>query len=285
MRNNLPQHAAFRVAKKFNNNSGIISPEASARYGPTTGKPMLRFRDAIILFADERLYNAHQNRVEPARPVSTAMKAIALNMPLADIPEGELKVIIDGKTFIKSHDEGITELIQVDDRFLTSKNLAIPSQLIKAEQGWKTDRIVRDKEYISYMLEGNDQVSIALPKAGWNNLSGLLNFLFSEKELREGKVAENFIKEYGNLQTYIAYRNKKVAAGLVSTGLDYYFGDHLRRCALVPRRLSYHPGVLIYSAAEGTKVGATKTNVKQAAKTEATQTIKIVVPHEAKRKL
>jgi hypothetical protein len=179
------------------------------------------------------------------------MKEITLKMPLADIPEGELKVITDGKTFIKVQDEGITELIQVKNELLTPENLSKPSQIIKAENGWKTDRIKKDKEYISYMLEGNDQVSIALLKAGWNNLSDILSFLFSEKELREGKVVQAFMKEYRNLQIFIAYQDKLVAGGLVSAGdgVRFYGGG-----ADVPLGLGGRPGVLIYRAAEGAKL-------------------------------
>ena len=145
MGSSLPQHAQFKVVKKYDT-GGIISPEASVRYGPTTKNPMLIFRDNCVLFADDRLYNKYSDRIESARPVNTRMKEITLKMPLADIPEGELKVITDGKTFIKVQDEGITELIQVKNELLTPENLSKPSQIIKAENGWKTDRIKKDKE-------------------------------------------------------------------------------------------------------------------------------------------
>jgi len=241
----LPQHAAFKVAKQFDNNGGITSPEASVWYGPTTRKPMLRFRDAIILLADERLYNAYKGKVEPARPVHTAMKAIALQVPLGDV------LTKDGKqTYVEIEGRGITEVIQVDNRLLTRDNLNKTQQLIKAESNWQTSG--KGGVFVTRMLEGNDQMSTHLPKTGWNNLDGLLYFLFSEEELRDGKLAEGFMKEYGKLQTYIAYQDEKVAGGLVSAGGDGgRFGGVVRRVAGVPHWLDLRPGVFIYRAAEG----------------------------------
>ena len=241
----LPPHAAFKVEKNFDNNGGITSPEASMRYGPTTGKPMLRSRDAIILLADKRLYNAYKDKVEPARPVHTAMKAITLQVPLGDV------LVKDGKqTYVRIMERGIIELIQIDDRLLTHDNLNKTQQLIKAESNWQTGG--KDSEFVTRMLEGNDQMSMDAPKSGWNNLSSIAGFLFSEKELREGKLVRGFLKEYGNLKTHLTYQDNKIAGGLVSAGIGHGLGiDNNCRVVGVPPRLDLRPGVFVYSVAEG----------------------------------
>jgi hypothetical protein len=210
---------------------------------------MLRFRDAIILFADKRLYNAYKDKVESARPVHTAMKAINLQMPLGDV------LTKDGKqTYVQIKEGGITELIQVDDRLLTLDNLNKTQQLIKAESNWQTSG--KNNEFVTRMLEGNDQMSMNAPDSGWNKLSNNPGFLFNEKELRDGNLVQAFLKEYGNLETYITYQVNKVAGGLVSAGVVYGLYFNFRWSAYVPRWLSFRPGVFVYSAAEGAKVDA-----------------------------
>ncbi|MCX6770110.1 MAG: hypothetical protein NT051_05555 [Candidatus Micrarchaeota archaeon] len=216
---------------------------------------MLRFRDTIILFADERLYEAYKDKVELARPVNTAMKAIALEVPLGDV------LAKDGKqTYVPIKEGGITELIQVDDRLLTHDNLNKNRQLIKAESNWQTSG--KGSEFVTRMLEGNDQMSMNAPKNGWNNLSRIPDFLFSEKELREGNRVQEFLKEYGSVSICLAYPdNEGVAGGLVSAG-DAILGNVVlggRWGAVVPDKLSFHPWVFIYSAAEGAKTGAQAT--------------------------
>ena len=243
--NIVPQHVAFKVAKKFDDNGGIISPEASVRYGPTTRESMLNFRNSTILLTNEHLYNAYREKLEPAHRVHTAMKAIVFKMPLADIPEGELKAIIDGKTYFITQDEKIKELIQVKNELLTPENLTKPSQLIKMEDGWETERKIMNGEHITitHVREENDQMSIALPKVGLNYLKDIPDFLFSEKELREGKLVQEFMKEHGDLEIYIAYQFQKVAGGLVTAGnADVYY----RWLAHVPQRLNDRPGVLVH---------------------------------------
>lgn len=263
---NLPQHAAFKVAKKYDDNGGVTSPKASVDYGTN----MLRFRDASILLIDDRLYNAYRKELEPARPVHTSMKAIALRTPLGDV------LTKDGKqTYVQIKEGGLTELIQVDDRILTPENLRKSSQLIKAELNWQTAG--KGDEYVTRMLEGNDQISIAIPNSGWNNFKDIQNLLFNETELREGNLVKAFMKEYGNLQTYLYYQDKNVAGGLVSAGYVYYY----RRCADVPQGLSVRPGVLIYADAKGAKVEAAP-KPEASPKQKETQPIVIATTQEMK---
>ncbi|MCX6771631.1 MAG: hypothetical protein NTX79_06255 [Candidatus Micrarchaeota archaeon] len=268
---NFLQHQGFKVAKKFDNGGGITSPEASVRYGPTTKQPMLIFRDALILFADKRLFLTYEDKVVQTSPVHTRMKTLISKMPLTDLPEGELKIIKDGKTFFKVQEGGITELIQVDDRLLTKENTGNASQIIKAEQGWITKRIKKDKEYITYLLEGNDQMSIPIlsKKFGFTSLNSIPEFMFNEKELREGAVVQDFLKAYGNLVTAVTYnisdanyiyngffeQKYEIAGGLASISLVFeHMPFFIAGAANIPQTLSYRPGVFVYSAAEGDKI-------------------------------
>lgn len=267
----LPQHAKFKVERTFDNSNGMTSPEASVAYGTR----MLRFRDASILLIDDRLYSAYKKELEPARPVHTSMKTIVLNVPLGDV------LVKDGKeSYVPVKEGGLTELIQVDDRLLTIENKSKSKQIIKAESNWKTTG--KDDVYVTRMLEGNDQVSTGVPNGGCNKLSDIVNLLFNEKELKEGNSVKEFLKEYGGLKTYLFFQEKEIAGGLASAGDDYYFlfGGFLnRRVAGVPRRLSYRPGVVIYTAAEGgAKVGAARIE-------SAPKEIKIVADGDFKAEL
>ena len=248
----LPQHAGFRVARASSTREGMPSPAISEKYGPS----LLLFRDAITLFAHPRLYEAHKDRLDNARPAITAMKAIVFNgMPLAELPYGELKVLIDGRTYVKTEEKMvggsiITELIQVDEKHLAPETAGKPNQVLKAERGIITVE-KPGKVFITYMLEGNDQVSIDAPKAGWNRLDGMLPFLFNEQELADGKSVQKFLNECGNLQVSISYQDKQVSGGSVSTGLKTFLGNDYRMHINIPHRICYgNSGALVYSTAD-----------------------------------
>jgi len=264
----LPQHAPFQVAHVRALDShrtdldfylpvhgGVTSIEASTMCGPTCKKKMLRLRDALTLFADKRLLSAYDNELKSAHPVLTSMKVIRHGEPLANIPEGELKVIIDGKTFIKTKDYNTTELIQVDDRVL---NLGKEFQIIKAEHNWVTEYNYQDSSednrvYVTHMLEGNDQMSIDMPDGGWRNLGDLANLLFSEKELNNGDFAKRWLREYGYLEVQSPfYMGSAVFGGLASAGEIAnceYNGPYLG--IKIPDRVRGISGVLIYADSDG----------------------------------
>lgn len=232
---------------------------------------MLRFRDALILYADKRLYSAFKEKLDTARPVLTSMKVICHEKPLADIPEGELKVIIDGKTFFKVKDGIYSELIQVDDRIL---NLNKEGQLIKAEQNWKTefDRSRYDcdnRPYITYMLDGNDQTSIDMPPNGsLKNFGEIANLLFNEKELNDGNLVQRWIREYGYLKMEFPYCDSSryvIDGGLASVGEFFkHYCIEGPGNADVPDRLAdvWGRGVLIYAEPDGVKADASKIDAK-----------------------
>ncbi|GEM_PF-2253855 len=227
MQKELPPHARFKVKKIHRDRTGIfnagknnISPAASVVYGPTTRKPMLRFRDSLILFSDPRLHNAYKGKTGSYEYVHTSMKAIVLNMPLGDVINSDF-VVKDGKqTYVKIVAGGVTEFIQVDKKLITPENLSKSKQIIKAELNWRTNG--KENEYITNMLEGNDQMSITLPKTGVNYLKDVINLLFNEKEIREGNLVREFLKEYGNLNFFLQYQSPEVAGNVVEKSPNKY---------------------------------------------------------------
>jgi len=218
----LPKHVPFKVSQLFAKR-GYTSPWASVEYGPLTGEPMLSFRDSLIIFADERLRKNYKRELAPdsktsTYPVHTRMKAIVLNgVNLGDV------LVKDGKESfvgIKSPSEVLlTEFIQVDDKLLTLENKNKSRQIIKAESNWKTTK--NGNVFETRMLEGNDQVSIGIQKGDTrleHRLKDIRNLLFSEKEMQDQAFVDEFLREYGDLVTYLFFQPTKVAGGLVSAG-------------------------------------------------------------------
>ena len=285
----LPQHAAFKVAHIWKSNrpdfatytpfydmGGLNSIEASQIYGPTCDKKMLRFRDALVLYADKRLYSTYKKELDSARPVLTSMKVIFHEQPLADIPEGELKEIIDGKTFFKVKDGQFptyTELIQVEDRII---NLNKERQLIKAEQNWKTVTDYRkfnakyNHTYITYMLEGNDQTSIDMLSNGdLKNFGEIVNLLFSEKELGDGNLVKRWLREYGYLKMEFPYRDSSIIKKYGPYGGLALVGEFFKHYCIegpgnaeVPDRLAGISGLLVHANSGEETAGAPKIDEK-----------------------
>lgn len=235
----LPPHSKFRIAESYFL-GGILSNQGSTRYGAAK---LLRFRDAAVLFNDERLWKAYSSQLQPARPVHTAMKTIALKVPLGDV------LVKDGKQAYVVIEEGpmydITkETIQVDEKLLTAENLSKPSQLIVAEEKWVTTG--KNKVFETRMLEGNDQRSIAMPQMGRHKMTDILNLVFSERELNDVKLVQDFLKEYGNVTINLCFHNEVVVGGLASTGGAYGFLVGLRESGALPLGLLYRAGALVY---------------------------------------
>ena len=89
----------------------------------------LRFHSNVILSTKARAGGIYKNENMLKRPINTATKAVIVRTPLIDLPEGPLKVIIDGKTYLPVTNGKITELMQVSDSLLTSGFLPFNYQL------------------------------------------------------------------------------------------------------------------------------------------------------------
>ncbi len=181
---------------------------------------MLRLRDAVILFADNRLYDAYKEKLGRGSPVHTSMKIIFLKEQLHDVLNSSLRETIDGKTFIRVQNREIREYIQIDDELLTPENKSKKSQLIVAEEKWVTSN-----GYVTKMLKGNKQRSIPIPQDGEVYCSDILNLLLNQKEILHPAFVNKFVQEYGNLKVKLYFQDEEsVAGGLVSAGgISYDF--------------------------------------------------------------
>ena len=286
MRMRPQQNLQFSVANRFKGKEGIIGPEASALYSPMAPQQknrMLLYRDAVTLLSDKYIYEPNKEVLDSARPTNTAMKAILAMMPLAemkvfklkasfsdwdgielmkqlsDLDDDVLLVKLGGATFARAKDGEATELIQINNRHLTSENMAKPRQLLKAERGWDTVILRKDNNFsITFMYNGNDQASIALPKEGWVCLSDVDALLFNEKELRDVGNVRAWKRMHGGLETYIAYLKRYpkrgLEGGLVSVGdgtVDDTSGfvSYPPKATNIPRAISDPIGTLVYGPA------------------------------------
>ncbi|MCX6771869.1 MAG: hypothetical protein NTX79_07485 [Candidatus Micrarchaeota archaeon] len=217
---------------------GVTSPVASVKYGPTTKNPMLRSRDALIFM----VYHYPGGIISP----HTSMKTICLDVPLGDV------LVKDGKqSFVPICDGGLIELIQVDNRLLTIENMIKPSQIIKAESNWRTDAQGAN-EFVTLMLEGNDQMSTRIPKKIYGSemfyLKDISNLLFNEKELKEGTLVKEWLNEFGSSKITLWYPPcNDVAGNLMEVGRDWLGNGYFS----VPEKISWSSEVLTYKATRG----------------------------------
>ncbi len=231
----LPQHPKFEVAKSFDL-GGITSQRASVIYGPHA---LIPFRNAAALFYDPRLFDHYASELAPARPVWTGTKVITLNMPLGDV-----KLFRDGSQRyleLTNKDGGRIELIQIDKRLLTPENEKKPSQLIVADNGWKSFYSMGKEFVVTHMLPKNDQRSIAIPPKGYNLISDLSECMFSKMELETG-IAAPFMKEFGNVRIHLNFPDAAISGSLFVAGAFITDNDI---AAVKENRMQGLPGALV----------------------------------------
>ena len=197
--------------------------EAAVKFGPTNpGSRLPRLREAVI----ELTYGS--NRADlltklQIRPVPTSMVAISANLPFSQLLESEYVVRKEGEVFVQSDDRTNARtrdvqpplLVHIDKRLIVPENMGKLS-LIIAEDNWVANE--QGGKCIFTMLPGNDQRFAEFPMSSDGHdrfeLKSILPFLFNESELKEGKLAAEFLRSYNTERVFSLPNSRAINAQL-----------------------------------------------------------------------